>query len=120
MTAQRIQRKRTKGWRMPADAVYVGRPTIWGNPFVHPDPAQAVAAFRRYLRGGTQSFEMGPGGLQFAKDAHPNATHWAYADFVREHIHQLQGKTLACWCPEGQPCHADVLLELANAPDAAR
>ncbi len=32
MKPKRIQRKRTKGWRMPANAVYVGRPTKWGNP----------------------------------------------------------------------------------------
>lgn len=31
---RRIQRRRTKGWRMPEGAVYVGRPTRWGNPFV--------------------------------------------------------------------------------------
>ncbi|MGV7636606.1 DUF4326 domain-containing protein, partial [Mycobacterium kansasii] len=31
---KRIQRKRTKGWRMPEGAVYVGRPTKWGNPFI--------------------------------------------------------------------------------------
>src|SRR5690348_3995079 len=31
---RRIQRKRTKGWRMPEGAVYVGRGTRWGNPFV--------------------------------------------------------------------------------------
>jgi hypothetical protein len=30
---ERIQRKRTKGWRMPENAVYVGRPTKWGNPY---------------------------------------------------------------------------------------
>ena len=30
---RRIQRKRTKGWRMPEGAVYVGRPTKWGNPY---------------------------------------------------------------------------------------
>lgn len=29
----RIQRERTTGWRMPEGAVYVGRPTKWGNPF---------------------------------------------------------------------------------------
>ena len=29
----RIQRRRTKGWRMPAGAVYVGRPSYFGNPF---------------------------------------------------------------------------------------
>ena len=31
---QRIQRKRTKGWKAPEGAVYVGRGTKWGNPFV--------------------------------------------------------------------------------------
>jgi hypothetical protein len=31
--ARRIQRKRTKGWRMPEGVVYVGRGTQWGNPF---------------------------------------------------------------------------------------
>ena len=30
---KRIQRKRTKGWKMPDGAVYVGRPTKWGNPY---------------------------------------------------------------------------------------
>lgn len=29
--------------------------------------------------------------------------------------HHLRGKNLACWCPLGAPCHADVLLALANA-----
>lgn len=28
------------------------------------------------------------------------------------------GKDLACWCPINQPCHADVLLRLANPEDA--
>ena len=112
---RRIQRKRTKGWKMPANTVYVGRPTIWGNPFVHDDPAQAVEAFRRYLQGGTQSFEMGPGKLGFAKDAHRHSLHWAYPEYIRDNIHKLQGFNLACWCPEGQCCHADVLLEMAAA-----
>jgi Domain of unknown function (DUF4326) len=30
---RRIQRQRTKGWRMPAGAIYVGRPSPWGNPW---------------------------------------------------------------------------------------
>ncbi len=111
----RIQRSRAKGWRMPEGAVDVGRPTIWGNPFVHPtDVAAAVDAYRRLVSNGTSSFEMGPGKLQFAKDRHPNTLHWAYADYVREHIHELRGRNLACWCRLDQPCHADVLLELAN------
>ena len=36
-------------------------------------------------------------------------------DFTKEAIRQeLAGKNLACWCPIGSPCHADVLLEIAN------
>jgi len=118
---QRIQRKRTKGWRMPEGAVYVGRPTIWGNPFTHPDPAKAVAAYGDLIGGGERCFSIEPGGLQFARDRHPSTLHWAYADFVREYLPQLRGRDLACWCPLDQPCHADVLLRLANAqaPDPA-
>jgi hypothetical protein len=111
---QRIQLRRTKGWRMPENTVKVTRPSIWGNPFVHPDSAQAVDAYRRLVSGGTQSFEMGPGKLQFAHNCHPNTLHWAYANYVKEHKQVLRGKNLACWCPIGDPCHADVLLEIAN------
>ena len=46
---KRIQRKRAKGWVMPANAVYVGRPTEWGNPFQHDNPEYAVKAYRRYV-----------------------------------------------------------------------
>src|SRR3972149_2913182 len=45
---RRIQRKRTKGWRMPANTVYVGRPTKWGNPYNSQKMGieQSVKAFR--------------------------------------------------------------------------
>ena len=111
---KRIQRKRTKGWRMPEGAVNVTRPTIWGNPFLHDDPAQAVEAYERLTQGNSPMFSMGPGKLQFAKNCHPNTLHHAFPDFVRENIHQLRGKDLACWCPLDKPCHADVLLRWAN------
>lgn len=110
----RLQRSRARGWRMPEGAVYVGRPTRWGNPFRHPDPAQAVAAYRRLLQGGTRSFAIEPGGLQFARDAHPDTLHWAWLDWARLCLRDLRGRDLVCWCPLDQPCHADVLLELAN------
>lgn len=56
----RIQRKRTKGWRMPEGAVYVGRPTKWGNPFdwhnssASPYEARAQAAelYRDFIDNG--------------------------------------------------------------------
>lgn len=91
---KRIQRKRTKGWRMPEGAVYVGRPTKWGNPFTVAEcgsASEAVECFRSLAQ------------LQAI------ATHAAMAA-------ELRGKDLACWCPLDQPCHADVLLQLANAP----
>ena len=96
-------------------AVNVARPTIFGNPFIHTDPVSAVEAYERYCQGGTHSFSMGPGGLQFARDVHPNATHHAWAEWLRtEGLAKIRGKNLACWCKLSSACHADVLLRLAN------
>lgn len=93
----RIQRKRTRGWRMPEGAVYVGRLPKglggWGNPFIvtkHQTRQQAVDNFRAALLDGR---------LQFS---------------VARVRRELVERDLACWCPLDQPCHADVLLELAN------
>lgn len=96
---KRIQRKRAKGWKMPEGAVYVGRPTKWGNPFpLAPtwlEPRHmAVDRYRFWLTGVIRA----PYGLP------PQP----------QEIAQLRGKDLACWCPLDQPCHADILLELAN------
>lgn len=93
---RRIRRQRTKGWRMPPNTVYVGRPTKWGNPlWVHRgsdkiDRQVAVEMYRDKLLAGD---------LPFTVD-----------DVQRE----LAGKNLACWCLATQPCHADVLLKVAN------
>jgi hypothetical protein len=89
---ERIQLRRMKGWRKPAGAVVVARPSRWGNPFhlgVDGDRAACVALYRRALDRG---------GLTFTE-----------ADVRRE----LAGHDLACWCPLGEPCHADVLLVVA-------
>lgn len=112
MTPKRIQMSRQHPWRDEnPDAVIVARPSKWGNPYtldelrsVYPDAddtelrRMAVSDFRGMLEGN-----------------------WG-----EEHdyplIHELAGKDLACWCPledaEGNrvPCHADVLLEIANKP----
>ncbi|MGR8931938.1 MAG: DUF4326 domain-containing protein [Gammaproteobacteria bacterium] len=89
----RIQRKRTKGWRMPDNTIYVGRGSKWGNPFSVDQYGRdkAVDMFREYI-------------------GHQNSPH----GFEPEEIEQLRGKNLACWCKKDQECHADVLLELAN------
>jgi hypothetical protein len=39
----------------------------------------------------------------------------AARDIIQVHLSDLRRKNLACWCAQGDPCHADVLLELANA-----
>jgi hypothetical protein len=89
----RIQRKRTKGWRMPPNTVYVGRPAKWGNPFIG-ERAGAVHLYGAWMSG------------------------WYNATLLpmRPNFDELRGKDLACWCPLDQLCHADVLLELANSP----
>ena len=98
MTPRRIQRKRTKGWRMPEGAFYVGRGSRWGNPCQvirlvegHEvrDRAREVELFRKYL----------------------SRNRWVHFDAVV----LLRGHDLACWCPLDVPCHGDVLLEIANA-----
>ena len=89
--AEIVQLRRAKGWRKPDGAVTVSRPTRWGNPFVigqtHRTPdgevtptsrAESVAAFRAWVTG---SYD-------------PEAR------WIREHIHELAGVTLACWCPQ--------------------
>jgi hypothetical protein len=111
---ERIQRKRERGWKMPPNTVCVTRPSVWGNPFAAPNPEMAVEAYRRLISGGTQSFNMGPGKLQFARNANRRTLHWNFASFVCENIGSLRGKNLACFCPLGSPCHADILLEIAN------
>lgn len=119
---KRIRRKRTKGWRMPEGAVYVGRPTIWGNPFAIDGISveDSIALYRNLAVGcwaPTLGNNRGWSDEFFAK-VYSSQHAWG----VRLGDHPLHlvgpllgGKDLACWCPLEQPCHADVLLELANA-----
>lgn len=81
---------------MPPDTIYVGRPTVWGNPYLVGSKlltgeiltaAKATALYRQHVR---EVFDL------------------------RTIRSRLGGKNLACWCPLDRPCHGDVLLELAN------
>ena len=81
-----------KGWRKPDNTVAVTRGTPWGNPFpVTKDrPAlMAVAEFSKMVMGDH--------------------------DYQARCRQQLQGKNLMCFCKPEDPCHADVLLEVANS-----
>ncbi len=113
---KRIQRKRTKGWRMPENCVCVTRPGKWGNPFrvthyaISNPKYRAVQFFRECLNRAIQ-------GVPFP--AHPNGGALSASDIkcfrrMAREIGELRGKDLACYCKDGDICHADVLLEIAN------
>jgi hypothetical protein len=120
MSPVRVQRKRTKGWKAPLcscgcgkTAIYVGRGTEWGNPWkvgnelntetwAHDENSCAVVQ-TAYCR----QFEVTP---QLAVALYREA--FALDEpFARR---DLGGHDLMCWCSLDQPCHADVLLDLAN------
>ena len=101
MTPKGIQRKRTKGWRMPPGAVNVCRPSKWGNPFKAggwmKNPAAGPGVVMTYVRDSEHAVRL------FKRYVLPGLP-----------VHELRGKDLACWCPLDAPCHRNVLLEAAN------
>lgn len=88
---RRIQRQRTKGWRMPANTIYVGRGSKWGNPYKVDKLMNLGEVLKMYACH-----------LKFMEDE----------KLLKPE--ELRGKNLACWCKEGEPCHADILLSWAN------
>lgn len=101
MKPKRIQLKRTKGWRMPANTVKVDRSTRWGNWFT-------IGSEHESHLG--QPFE-----IQDLKHSLQCFRYWCQKTVGHKAIQEaLRGKNLACWCRHGAPCHADVLLEIAN------
>jgi hypothetical protein len=111
----RVQLRRTKGWRMPPNTVKVDRTTKWGNPFKVGEDGTArdcVELFAIMLQRG----------LLLTAKATPELQIKSY-EVVNACLHELRGKNLACWCKPDAPCHADVLLALANrdhSSDAGR
>ncbi|HVX57391.1 MAG TPA: DUF4326 domain-containing protein [Candidatus Saccharimonadales bacterium] len=115
---ERIQRRRTKGWKMTEGAIYVGRPTKWGNPFRINSMALPCDERWPYL---LRAFDGDAAGFRSITPLHPQCVVDAYAWWIIEQpplmlsLDELRGRDLVCWCPLDQPCHADVLLELAHA-----
>ena len=114
----RVQLSRTKGWKMPPNTVKVDRTTKWGNPFKGEVGASTgaretlVDEFHTWLTMPTSERD----GMLIGPNGCAAFLHVPYSDRTRitSALSELRGKNLACWCPLGQPCHADVLLELAN------
>ena len=99
----RIQRKRTAGWKMPENTVSVTRPGKWGNPF----------------KIGDKIRDPNSGKVIKTLRTLDDVLLW-YKNYLRYRMmheeikKELKGKNLACFCAEGQPCHADILLKIAN------
>ena len=114
----RIQRQRTKGWRTPLcscgcgrKAIYVGRGSKWGNPWVVTGNLIKDADHDHLI-----AFDSHDEALRHAvswyAEAIPNG--WESVPMLKDIRAELAGHDLMCWCPAGQPCHADVLLDIAN------
>ena len=107
---KRGQLSRQKGFRLPDGAVVVARPSKWGNPYRFTwsewkkrDAAVARAEVVAEFRARLEKF-----GWYYTQPFGPRTT-------VADIRLALKGKDLYCWCPLDQSCHADVLLEIANA-----
>lgn len=106
---KRIQRKRTKGWRMPKNTIYVGRPGYFGNPF----------RIGQTISGWDLGNNFGPIVLDTIDKVILAYRFWldnsTKGQAIKERVPRLlKGYDLCCWCAEKTYCHADILLELAN------
>ncbi len=120
MTPQRIQLKRTKGWRKPEGVIVVSRPTKWGNPFRVGERTEV------WHRAGGWPFDLYWDSFKVVRAEQAiglyrkllvDKDHFQIrlpVVSIEEIRAELQGHDLACWCALDRACHADVLLELAN------
>ena len=125
----RIRRSRAKGWRMPEGAIYVGRGSVWGNPFIVGAPSgvftddppltmieslslEQAVAFYRDMVTGCLSPEMHPHGHDWMRRFKARMHNGHPHEMLRSY---LRGHDLCCWCQLDRLCHGDILLELADA-----
>lgn len=120
----RVQRKRAKGWRMPANTIYVGPGSKWGNPFPTHEPLRdghgdIIRGKKVEIRSPQKAVSLYADMMMPYRHHGPKSTTEAFLlsqvnlDEIQD---ELRGKNLCCWCPLDQPCHADFLLEMANVP----
>ena len=117
----RVQRKRTKGFKLPENTVCVTRGTKFGNPF-------KIGNFYQYGNLGFMSpcspdsiAEANKSGKYIFISSNEDAV-FHYEKYITglmypRNFKELKGKNLACFCKDGDVCHADILLKLANEPE---
>ena len=75
----------------PPDAIYIGRGSKWGNPFIidkHGSRNEVIAKYKEYILGKPELLAQ---------------------------LHEIKGKDLICYCAP-QACHGDILVHMANNP----
>lgn len=129
LAPKRVQLSRAKGWRMPENTVKVDRTTKWGNPFrdsEHDAHGESSVELENGMRRIVDDWWTAPVVVRLFEQ-------WMTGALIQEpsfleprqlvprywlrpvpDLAPLRGKNLACWCRLDQPCHADVLLRLAN------
>ena len=124
---KRIQRKRTKGYKLPPNTVCINRPLKWGNPLkLVGDMIYVDAGYRRktfdkwvYLKRGDINdllylySRLLKYNLSFAERRNKDLVYWSER-FLELDTEELRGKNLACFCATDKPCHGDILLKHAN------
>jgi hypothetical protein len=129
---KRIQLRRTKGWRKPAGAIVVARPSRWGNPYkvgdLVLDPVNSVNPIASVVHHDSWAALVGTTltrdtvhGDTYTSEVRRIAESFEAVQLYRRRLEHegydlspLAGHDLCCWCSLSSPCHADVLLELAN------
>ncbi len=118
MKPERIQLSRRKGWRMPENTVKVCRPGKFGNPFTKEAAIESGYANETNWRAFVvDCFEDWLGPLRPHRDWWQGPESEKRKAEILGGLPELRGKNLACWCPLDGPCHADVLLKLANGEE---
>jgi len=118
MSPKRLQRTRKKGDRLPPGTVCVTRPSKWGNPF-RPYTTITLPASEIGLAACHGPIAIDVGDVDNALAwyrIHLRAMRLMYERAGLDYFETIRGKNLACWCAIGSPCHADILLEMANQP----
>lgn len=115
MKPKRIQRKRTKDWRKPENAVIVDRTSRYGNPYKIGQNCNSVLELALMgFKGDALTNGVRINTNADAVDMYKRMLNTFTTKRQREFFAPLRGKDLVCFCKLDDPCHADVLLKLAN------
>ena len=107
-TPIRVQLKREKGWRLPEGVHIADRRTVFGNPF------KVWRARGAWFVEDVIEGEIGP---YWTEEEALAVSLALYREYLHDHpeiVELARGKSLACWCRIGRPCHADILIDIAN------